>query len=577
MIAQIPPGLILIVGALLLPLLPAGTVRKTASLLAPLLGLIHVWLIPDGTTLSLQVLEYELTPVRVDDFSRVFGIVFHLAALLASVYQLHLSDAVQQAAAPLYAGCAAAAVFAADLISLFVFWEGTAIASVFLIWAKRDEQSYRVGMRYLVIQVLSGVLLLAGSLMHFRDGGSLHWIIDGRPFGGLWFENWGDAKLGQLLILAAFGIKAAFPLLHSWLPDAYPEATPTGTVWLSAFTTKLAVYALARGFAHAEWLIPIGVVMALWPSILATVEDDLRKLLAYALNTQLGYMVVGAGIGTPLALNGVGAHAFGHILYKGLLFMAIGAVLYRVGTARASELGGLWRKMPYTAAFCVIGCLAVSFPGFCGYVGKGMIITAAGEEHLTGVFVLLELGAAWVFLHTSLRLPWAAFFAPPPAGSLPEVAEAPRSMLAAMAGAAFCCIAVGLFPHFVYDLLPFETDYHAYSVGHVLGSLQMLLGATVAFVVALKFGLLSPRAGVLLDSDWLYRVGAPAVIRTVGGAAVGAWASMREWLFGAAKDLAEQVRRWHSPGGPLGEPWPIGTAALAAACMLIAFLVLGYL
>lgn len=575
--ASIPPGLILIVGALLLPLLPAGPVRKAASVLAPLLGLLHVWAIPDGTTINLQVLEYELTPVRVDAFSRVFGIIFHLAALLASVYQLHISDPVQQAAAPLYAGSAAAAVFAADLVSLFVFWEGTAIASVFLIWAKRDERSYRVGMRYLIIQVLSGVLLLAGTVMHYRDGGSLHWIIDGRPFGGLWFESFADAQMGQLLILAAFGIKAAFPLLHSWLPDAYPEATPTGTVWLSAFTTKLAIYALARGFAHAEWLIPIGVVMALWPSIMATVEDDLRRLLAYALNTQLGYMVVGAGIGTPLALDGVAAHAFGHILYKGLLFMAMGAVLYRVGTTKASELGGLWRKMPYTTAFCVIGCLAVTFPGFCGFVGKGMIIAAAGEDHLDGVFILLELGAAWVFLHTSLRLPWAAFFASPATGTVPDAVEAPRSMLAGMAGAAFCCIAVGLFPQFLFDLLPFEVDYHVYGLGHVLGSLQLLLGAAVAFIIAVRLGLMAPRAGKLIDVDWLYRRAAPALVRTVGGSAAGVWTSARVALLSAVKEAAEDVRRWHSPGGRLGEPWPIGAAALAAACMLVAFLVLAYL
>ena len=156
---------------------------------------------------------------------------------------------------------------------------------------------------------------------------------------------------GAVLILAGFGIKAAFPMVHNWLQDSYPRASETGAVVLSVFTTKLAVYALARYFAGLEWLIWIGAVMTVFPVFFAVIENDLRKVLAYSLNNQVGFMVCAVGIGTQLAVNGAAAHAFAHIMYKALLFMSMGAVLYRTGTTKANELGGLQRTMPWATQF----------------------------------------------------------------------------------------------------------------------------------------------------------------------------------------------------------------------------------
>ena len=290
----------------------------------------------------------------------------------------HVKDRVQQVATLFYAGSAIGGVFAGDLITLFLYWEGTAVASVFLIWARRTEGAYRTGMRYLIIQVLSGVLLLAGLLVRYDATGSIE------------FEAMTLGSLGTWLIFIGFGIKCAFPLLHNWLQDSYPAATITGTVILSAFTTKMAVYALARGFPGTELLIYIGAVMTLFPIFFAEIENDLRRVLAYSLNNQLGFMVVGVGVGTPMALNGTAAHAFCHILYKALLFMSVGAVLYRTGTSKASELGGLYKTMPKTMVCCVIGAASISaFPLFSGFVSKSLILSASattGHWVVCGVF-----------------------------------------------------------------------------------------------------------------------------------------------------------------------------------------------
>jgi multicomponent Na+:H+ antiporter subunit D len=234
-------------------------------------------------------------------------------------------------------------VFAGDLLTLFVYWELTAISSVFLVWARRTERSYRAGMRYLVIQVASGVLLLAGVALRAHETGSLAFVA----FGPL-------DDPGTLLIFVAFGIKAAFPFLHNWLQDAYPEATVTGTVWLGSFTTKLAIYALARGFPGEDLLIPIGAAMAAFPIFFAVIENDLRRVLAYSMINQIGFMVCGIGVGTALALNGAVSHAFNDVIFKGLLFMSMGAVLYRTGKMNGSDLGGLYKSMPWTTGFCII-------------------------------------------------------------------------------------------------------------------------------------------------------------------------------------------------------------------------------
>ncbi len=401
MIDSLPPGLLLIAGALLLPLF-RGRLQAALFVALPALSLWHLsgFFGREGVLVTLTLFDHTLVPLRVDKLGLMFALIFHVVALLSAVYAVHVRDTMQHVSALIYAGAAICATFAGDLITLFVFWELTAISSVFLIWASRNEESYRAGLRYLIIHVTSGLLLLAGAIVQFRTSGSLA------------FERMELGSLASNLIFVAFGIKCAFPLLHNWLQDAYPEATVTGTVFLTSFTTKLAIYVLARGFEGTSPLIWVGVTMTVFPIFYAVIENDLRRVLAYSLNNQLGFMVVGIGIGGPLAINGATSHAFAHLLYKALLFMSMGAVLYRTGTIKATRLGGLYKSMPLTTVCCIVGALSISaFPLFSGFVTKSMVLSAAAEHHMTIAFILLLFASAGVLEHSGIKIPFFAFFA----------------------------------------------------------------------------------------------------------------------------------------------------------------------
>ena len=560
MLAGVPPGLILILGALLAPLL-RGRLRQAYLLFLPALSFFHVVGLPGGHELDLVFMGYELQPVRVDKLSLVFGYAFHIAAFLGVVYSLHVKDSVQQVMSLVYAGAGISALFAGDLVTLFVYWELTAVSSVFLIWARRSTRSFRVGMRYLIIQVGSGVILLSGVLLHYRDTGSLL------------FGHLGLVSAGTALILLAFGIKAAFPLLHNWLQDAYPEATPTGTVFLSVFTTKLAIYTLARGYAGTESLIWIGAVMTIFPIFFAVIENDLRRVLAYSLNNQLGFMIVGIGIGTELALNGAAAHAFAHIVYKSLLFMSMGAVLHRAGTVKASELGGLYKSMPLTAALCIVGSLSISgFPLFSGFVTKSMILTAGGEGHMLLLSIVLLVASAGVVDHSGIKIPFFAFFAH---DSGIRVKEAPINMLAAMGGAAAICIGLGLYPKPLYALLPYPVEYVPYTVTHVVTTAQLLLFAALGFVVLMRVGFYPPEVrSVNLDSDWVYRKALPALVGSCQRAANRVRTSIIVRTESALDALLSGARRLHGPEGLLARTWSTSAMVLWSAVLLVLYLVL---
>ncbi len=475
-----------------------------------------------------------------------------------------MRDGVQQSAALVYAGSALGAVFAGDLVTLFIFWEGIAVASVFLIWAARNEAATRAGMRYLVIQVGSGLLLLVGILVHYRHTRSL-------AFGSL-----GLGSAGAMLILLAFGIKCAFPLLHNWLQDAYPQSTVTGTVLLSSFTTKVAVYALARGFAGTEILIPIGATMTAFPIFYAVIENDLRRVLAYSLNNQLGFMVVGIGLGTELALNGAVAHAFADILFKGLLFMAMGAVLFRVGTAKGSELGGLYKSMPWTTGFCIVGAASISaFPLFSGFVTKSMVIAAAMEQGYFWTWLVLLFASAGVFHHAGIKIPYFAFFAH---DFGKRCAEAPNHMLIAMAIAAALCVAIGSLPTLFYSLLPFKADFHPYSLDHVVAQVQLLFLSALAFTLLMRTGIYPPELrSTNLDFDWFYRRLGPALAHAAGRWAGRAWQAAGAAITRGLRTTVVAIERHYGPAGVLARPLPTGSMAFWATIMLAAYLVLSYL
>ena len=568
---SLPPGIIILMGALALPLLPRSA-QAIGALALPALSLAQLLFLSQGVFPGIELAGLSLLQVRVDPLSLAFGYIFHIAAFIAALYALHVRDTIQHVTAMLYVGSAIGAVFAGDLITLFIYWEITALASVFLIFASRTQRAYQAGIRYLIVQIGSGVLLLAGILIHYHDSGSLSFDQLIGPDGNL-----SDASAGVWLIFAAFGIKCAFPLLHNWLQDAYPQATVTGAVFLSAFTTKLAVYALARGFPGTEVLIGIGVVMTLFPIFFAVIENDLRKVLCYSLNNQLGFMVVGVGIGTELALNGAVAHAFVHILYKALLFMSMGAVLYRTGTIRASDLGGLYRSMPWTSAFCIVGAMSISaFPLFSGFVAKSLTMSAVTEGYYMLTFIGLLIASAGVMEHSGIKIPYFAFFGH---DSGIRCKEAPWHMCLAMGVAAILCIAIGWFPQPLYALLPYPVVYQPYAdFGHSLTQLQLLLFAALAFVVLKRTGMYpAEQASLNLDTDWLYRRVAPRVIRQIVAASRQVGRALLQTGSELGRTLMRLVLNHYGPEGTLARAWPTGSMVLWVAVLLGASLILFYL
>ncbi|MFP6777902.1 MAG: Na(+)/H(+) antiporter subunit D [Alphaproteobacteria bacterium] len=561
---SLPPFLIFFAGALLVALAP-GRLRPFLTLLVPIFGGWNLWYIADGGG-GLQVVLFDthLELVRSDKLSLLFGILFHLATFLACLYAFHIKDRMQQVAALIYAGGALGAVFAGDLITLFVAWEIMAVSSVYLIWARRTPRASAAGLRYLTMQISSGLLLLAGALLHISETGS---------------PAFGPMSLGSLasiLIFTAFGIKCAFPLVHSWLTDAYPEATPTGMVFLSAFTTKVAVYGLARGYAGTEVLIYIGTAMAMFPIFFAVIENDLRRVLAFSLINQVGFMVVGIGIGSQLAMNGAISHAFNDVLFKGLLLMSMGAVLHQTGKINGSELGGLYKTMPITTGLCIVGAASISaFPLFSGFVSKSMVMVAAAEEGYWVVWLLLLFASAGVFHHAGIKIPYFAFFAH---DSGIRTREPPLNMLLAMGLSALLCIGIGVFPSVLYGLLPWEVQYAPYTADHVLTQLQLLFFSALAFAWLNLAKLYPPELpSVNLDADWLYR-------RLGLGAAHRAellWISAEQ---GGARLVAHggslfqrAAARHYGPASVFARTWSTGFAALWIVVLLGICLILYYL
>jgi multicomponent Na+:H+ antiporter subunit D len=562
MIASLPPFLLFFAGAPLV-LLARGYLQKAVLLAIPLVSGAVLLGATEGESVTVSLLGYQLTPYRVDRLSLLFGYLFHVAALIGIVFSLHLQDRSQHLPALLYAGSALGAVFAGDLITLFLFWELAAVTSVFLVWARRQPAALAAGWRYLMIQVLSGLLLLGGMLMWYQETGSLA------------FDELGLQGVSTWLIFLAFGIKCAFPLLHNWLTDAYPEATPTGTVFLSAFTTKMAVYALARGFPGTEVLVYIGAIMTCFPIFYAVIENDLRRVLAYSMINQVGFMVCGIGIGTALAVNGAVAHAFNDVIFKGLLFMAMGAVLHMTGRINGSELGGLYKTMPVTTVLCIVGACSISaFPLFSGFVSKSMVMAAALEQGHDWVWLALLFASAGVFHHAGIKIPFFAFFAH---DSGIRVREPPFNMLLAMGAAAVLCVLIGSYPWALYSLLPHPVEYVPYTVTHVLAQLQLLFFSALAFTWLKLSGLYPPELpSVNIDAEWLYRRLAPRVVRGVSEATVPLHLGLRLGLLRRLGRFVGILFWYHGPRGILARTWATGSMVLWVVILLGVYLVAYY-
>ena len=495
------PSVFYILGGLLIPFLK-GRVKQGYMLFVSLLAFFTVVNLPYGTFGAYEFLSWELTFLEVDKLSKVFAYIFTIMGVIGVIYSIHVKNDGEHFSAFYYVGGSLGVTFAGDFLTLFLFWEMMAFSSVFLIWFRKSKSSLDSGFRYLLWHVAGGLILLSGIMLQYSVSGDLS--VKYLPFHGWWPTDL--QSLASFLIVIGFIVNAAVPPFGAWLPDSYPAATVTGAVFMSAFTTKTAVYTLIRVCAGSEMLIVLGVVMAIYGVVYAVLENDARRLLAYHIISQVGYMVAGVGLGTPMAINGVVAHAFCHILYKSLLFMGTGSVLYVTGTAKLTELGGLYKTMPRTMIYTVIGGLSISaFPLFSGFVSKSMTVTAFGEAHLTWAFMALMLASAGTFLHTGLKIPYFIWFGKDQGL---KAKEPPWNMELAMGIGALFCIGLGIFYKPLYALLPHAVHFEPYTAYHTWETLQVLLFTQLGFFLLLKK--LWCEDTISLDTDWFPRKGAKA-------------------------------------------------------------------
>lgn len=553
-----PPALILILGAPLL-LIIGGWGRKALILGLPLLTLGAIWQVPDGVQLTTQFLDYELELVQGSNLSRLFATIFAIMAFAGGLFALNQSRTIELVAALAYAGSAIGVALAGDLFTVFVFWELMAVGSTLVIWTAQTEESRRAAMRYAAIHLLGGVVFMVGLVAYAQDKGSIDFVAMHADS----FATW--------MILAGFLINTGAPPLSAWLPDAYPEASWSGTVFLSAFTTKTAVYVLLVGFAGTQALIWIGLYMIFYGIIYALLENDMRRILAYSIINQVGFMVVGAGIGTEMAINGAAAHAFTHIIYKALLLMSAGSVMYMTdGKRKCTDLGGLFQSMPLTAIAGIIGALAISsFPLTSGFVSKSMTNQAAYDLGLAFVWFSLMAASAGVFLHAGIKFPWFVFFQKD-SGLRPK--DPPWNMKAAMMLFSFLCIWLGVQPGPLYALLPYPTEYEAYTSAHVFEMLQLLLYAGLAFFVLLP--LMKRTLTITLDFDWLYRKLAFDIVSQLANDT-----SKFNSRFGALKNamvtlVVNLATEHHNPRGSLARTTPAGVMAFWVVVVLATYLVI---
>jgi multicomponent Na+:H+ antiporter subunit D len=567
MIEWFPPaGWLLLGGALIA--LTRSHLRSAVVLFTPLIALWAVWQVPDGVATTLPFLDYRLEPIEGSPVRRLFATIFTIMAFAGGLYGFRQSTARELAAAYVYAAGAVGVCFAGDLITLFLYWELMALFSTVLVWSGGTPAARAAGIRYAIMHLLGGIILKVGIEGVVVHTGS----IDVQPMLATNFDTW--------MILIGILINAAAPPVSAWIADSYPEASPAGSVFLSAFTTKTAVLALILLFPGEPVLVWVGLFMVMYGIIYALLENDARRILAYSIVNQVGFMVCAVGIGTQMALNGAAAHAFAHIIYKALLFMSAGVVLYRTGMRRCTDLGGLFRTMPLTTVCGIIGALSISgFPLTSGFTTKTMISQAAGDEGLAVVYLLLAAASAGVFLHAGIKFPWFVFFQKD-SGLRP--ADAPWNMAAGMVFFAFLCILLGVFPELLYQGLPFPVEYEPYTTGKVLFYLQLLLFSGLAFFLLLP--LMRRTETISLDTDWLWRTLLPGLWNRASSLAEAVKASVEKRLEVWGESVDALRKRLFAPAegadtdqGVFLRSWPVGTTALLIAGLLSAYVLVYYL
>ena len=488
------PGIIMILFGILVMLLPRGF-RKPLAIIAPVTASWAFLQMSEKSSLPYELASYiKMEFIHFDSLAWTFMLVFCIIAVLNGIYGIGIQHRYECGMSLVYAGSVMGVILAGDCISLIIFWEISAFASMYVIYCKHDRASARASFRYILVHAFGGNMLLAGLIIYmFHYGNELGHLSEciGEPC--FW------------LIAIGIAVNAAIPPLHAWLPDAYPESTATGTVYLSSFTTKAAIYLMLRMMSGLTDLVWIGAIVAIYGACMAIMENGIRRLLAYHIVSQLGMMIAAAGVGEAIGIDAATAHAFTNILFKGVLMMGAGAVIYATGRSNITELGGLAKKMPVTAACFLISSLAIAgLPGLSGFVSKALIMDAVHEAGYTVPALLLTAGGVGTLLSITLKINYFVFFGPCDDETVSQVdRKVPFSMNLAMVLGTAATIAIGIFPDKFYALMPYKTIVEPYHMGHVLEYIAIFIGGSIPFFLYLKK--MKPHDEITVDFDWFYR------------------------------------------------------------------------
>lgn len=578
----IHPGLVICLGGFLIPFIPWKRVKQAWFLMLPLIGFailvftnmgwygqIPSW--PDALyKWNVPFLKYTLEIARINNLSILFGFVYVIAAFCMNIYALKVKNDWEHVAAMIYVGSALGAIFAGDLFTLFFSLEIMSWAPFFLLLFRGTLKSRGAAFRYIIWHHVSGLFILTGILIHVHQTGSVEFTS--MPW------EWGAQHLGSHLMLIGFMINSASVPFHSWLSDAYSEASPSGSVYMTAYTTKTAVFCMITAFAGVELLIWVGVFSAMFAVFMAVLENDGRRLLSYHIVSQVGYMVAGVGIGTQMAINGAAAHAFCHIIYKALLYMGAGCVLYVAGTAKFHKLGGLYQYMPLSFWMTMIGAFSISgFPLFSGFVSKTMTLEASEIAHMPFVYLMLETASIGTFLHTGLKLPWNMWLQgreSPPQNIRKRLKDSPINspihMLTAMAVLSGLCLLIGIFPNVLYALLPFPVEFVPYTLTRVFTSIQLFIFTFLGFWLLRKW--LGGHPTYVLDSDWPFRLMGKKLIGFCRGPLLNFGAALDQQAMRITRSIITTIKNPHID--LTLTPLTIGRGILIILVVFSAFLIL---
>ena len=490
------PGLIMIAMGLLVMALPER-LRRPAYIAAPLLALACSLQLNESSEMVYRISsKLSIDMISFDRLSLIFMTAFCIVSLIAAIYSAGSNNRFEMGFALMYAGSNMGVVLSGDVLSLIIFWELSAIASCYVVYARRTRKSTRAAFRYILVHGFGGNMLLVGIISYIAKYGMDITNITGAQDFTFW------------MIFIGVAVNAAVPPLNSWMPDAYPESTIGGTIYLASFTTKSAIYVMIRFFAGTEWLVYIGAFMAIYGILMALLENDLRRLFCYHIISQLGYIVASLAMGPGYGIDGAAAHTFNNIMYKGTLLMCAGAVLYATGRRKISELGGLGRQMPLTAVCFLIASFAISgMPFLNGFASKALVMHAVSEGGYELVSFLLTTASVGTWMSIALKINYFVFFGKPVSGKpfpAEELKPVPVNMKIGMVLGAAACTVTGVMPKLVYNLTPSMTDGHPFTVEHIVEYLVLFAGGTVIFFLFISK--MKVHDQLSLDFDWFYRV-----------------------------------------------------------------------